>query len=58
MTGTVTIQGDGQGILNLDSKFSLKLSDFGIAVPVFAGITVADQVQIEIISKPHLNKAN
>ena len=58
VTGTVSIQGDGQGTLNLDSKFSLKLSDFGIAVPVFAGITVADQVQIQIISKPHFSKSN
>lgn len=32
--------------INLEVTFALKLSSFGISIPTFAGITVADEVQV------------
>jgi len=37
--------------VNAVSKFKVKLSDFAIAVPKYAGITVADEVQITTETK-------
>ena len=31
-----------------DAQFETQISDYGIAVPSFAGITIADKVQIEV----------
>lgn len=36
------------GRLKLDTEFNLKISDFGISSPGFAGITMADEVKIEV----------
>lgn len=52
VNGSYSLRGDGHGTLKLDSKFGIKLSDFGIAIPTFSGITIADQVQIHIASSP------
>lgn len=54
IVGTVTLKGDGVNALALDSKFSLKLSDFGIEIPSYAGVTIADDVQVNVVSTPHI----
>jgi polyisoprenoid-binding protein YceI len=36
------------GLLKAVSSFQIKISDFGIAIPSFSGMTVADQIQIKI----------
>jgi polyisoprenoid-binding protein YceI len=43
--GEFTLKPAGEGFA-VNAKFPLKLSDFSIVVPSFAGITVADQVEI------------
>ncbi|MBP7843306.1 MAG: YceI family protein [Proteobacteria bacterium] len=35
----------------LNAKFSLKLTDYGIEIPSFAGITVADEVKLEVATQ-------
>ncbi len=40
------VQNDG--LINLRSKFSLKMSDFGIEPPVLLFLTVRDQVDIDV----------
>ena len=37
-----------EGPLRVQSSFALKLTDFGIDIPKFAGITVAEDVTIEV----------
>lgn len=39
-------------IQNIDASFSTKLSDFGIQIPAFAGVTVAEEIQIHAELKP------
>jgi polyisoprenoid-binding protein YceI len=46
--GTMTLKHDGDSSASVDAAFSLKLTDFGIQIPSFAGITIADQVEIKI----------
>lgn len=38
--------------LKMSAGFQMKLSDFGISVPSFAGITVADRVEVTATSSP------
>jgi polyisoprenoid-binding protein YceI len=35
-------------------QFTLTLSDYGITIPSFAGITIADQVSVTILSTPQI----
>ncbi|MBS1962268.1 MAG: YceI family protein [Bdellovibrionales bacterium] len=37
--------------LKVSTDFSLKLSDYGIAIPTFANITVADEVKVHVDSE-------
>ena len=50
VTGTAHVESDGQTILKVVAEFALKLNDYGVAVPSFAGITVADDVQVTVES--------
>jgi polyisoprenoid-binding protein YceI len=34
--------------MEIESAFDLKLSDFGIAIPEYAGVTVADTVKVDV----------
>ena len=45
--GSVSLSRDA-GAIRGDAKFEVKISDYKIAVPSFAGITVAENVQIEV----------
>ncbi len=48
---------DSNGELKTTSSFQIKISDYGIQIPSFSGLTVADQIQIKIemkVSKNHL----
>lgn len=45
--GSVSLSRDASAIRG-DAKFEVKISDYKIAVPSFAGITVAENVQIEV----------
>lgn len=49
--GEFTLKNSKEG-LSLNAGFPLKLSDFGITVPSFAGITVADQVEVNAALRP------
>jgi polyisoprenoid-binding protein YceI len=48
--GTATIKRDGTN-LEIESEFEIKITDFKIKVPEYMGITVADEVQIQVHSK-------
>lgn len=50
VTGMTSIS-MSEGKLKMASQFSLKISDYGIQIPQFAGITVADEVRIEVNSE-------
>lgn len=39
-------------IQSIDANFSVKLSDFGIQIPTFAGVTVAEDVKVKVAMKP------
>lgn len=47
VSGTVSVSpSSGKSIV--EARFELKLTDFGIELPTFAGITVADMVQLQV----------
>ncbi len=46
---------DSSGELKTTSSFQIKISDFGIQIPSFSGLTVADQIQIKIEMKVSKN---
>jgi polyisoprenoid-binding protein YceI len=48
VTGTAHIEGDGTKTIAANAEFSLKLGDYGVQIPTFAGITIADEVQVSI----------
>lgn len=50
VTGTAKIEQSGK-TMTVHAEFAVKISDYAIAVPVFAGITVADDVSLVIDSK-------
>lgn len=56
INGTVDLKWDGASTIDLNSQFSIKLTDFGIQIPTFSGITIADEVQITVISQPKIVK--
>ncbi len=49
--GTLEGSKSEKGGENLNAKFSLKLTDYGIEIPSFAGITVADEVKLEVVTQ-------
>jgi len=48
ITGTFESKGKNQGKEAIVAKFDIKLSDFGVEIPSFAGITVANNVDIAV----------
>lgn len=48
--GTATVKRDGNQ-LQIESGFVIKITDFKIEVPSYMGITVADEVQVQVHSK-------
>jgi len=56
ISGIADLKRLSSGELDLDSKFSLKLSDYGISIPKWAGITIADEVEIQVVSKAKAGK--
>lgn len=48
--GTVELLRDETGQFRFQASFALQLSQFGINVPSFAGVTVADEVQVTAIN--------
>ncbi len=45
--GTATVVRDGPGV-KVDAKFGMKITQYPIAVPKYLGITVAEDVQLEV----------
>lgn len=39
-------------IQNFSASFAIKISDFGMKIPSFAGVTVAEDVQVKVTMKP------
>lgn len=46
--GTIRAEKSGDQSVHSTAQFKIHLSDFAVAIPVFAGITVADEVEIEV----------
>jgi polyisoprenoid-binding protein YceI len=55
VTGTADVQWDGKDAIAMTALFSIKLTQFGITIPSFSGITIADQVEITVTSKPTID---
>jgi polyisoprenoid-binding protein YceI len=53
--GTVDLKTTAPGILQTGASFALKLSDYGINIPKYAGITIADDVQITVNSAAQIH---
>jgi polyisoprenoid-binding protein YceI len=49
--GTAHVK-SSSGALEVTANFSIKLDDFGVDIPKYLGITVANDVKIEVSSKP------
>jgi polyisoprenoid-binding protein YceI len=47
VSGTAKIEKTGDKVI-LSAQFGLKVSDYGIVIPSFAGITMADEVQVTV----------
>ena len=47
VTGTVSLDRDGANVTG-NAKFDLKIPDYGITLPSFAGITVAENVNVDV----------
>lgn len=56
VSGTATLKQNGDK-LSVDAQFGLKLSDYQINIPVFAGITVADEVQVSVSEAAPIKEA-
>lgn len=41
--------------LTLHAQFAIKIADYGISIPTFAGITMADDVQVDVEGAGNLN---
>lgn len=54
VSGTFDLTGSGVSP-SIAAKFALKLSDYGITIPSFAGITIADDVNVSVVSNPHIS---
>lgn len=47
ISGSLKVSGDSHAA-KVEAQFKLKLADYGIAVPSFAGITVANEVEVSV----------
>jgi len=47
VSGTFSASKNGSGI-GVDAKFTTKITDFGIEIPKYLGITVADEVNMQV----------
>ena len=56
VNGTSKIERNGSSI-SVNAEFGIKLSDFGIGIPSFAGITVAETVDVLVEFKGPLEKS-
>jgi polyisoprenoid-binding protein YceI len=54
VTGTAHIERHGASS-SVHAEFAVKITDYAINVPVFAGITVADDVSLEVDAKAPVN---
>lgn len=55
VAGTVDLKATNPGTLQTNANFSLRLTDFGIDVPKYMGITVADDVQVMVMTSAQLH---
>lgn len=55
VTGIVDLKG-GSGKIDMVASFETPISDYGIDIPKFAGITVADKVQVKVTSSSPIAK--
>lgn len=46
--GTISVEKTSDSNVSSRGQFKIRLSDFAVAIPVFAGITVADEVEIQV----------
>jgi polyisoprenoid-binding protein YceI len=56
VSGTADVQWDGKEAITMTALFSIKLTQFAITIPSFSGITIADEVQLTVTSKPQIAK--
>jgi polyisoprenoid-binding protein YceI len=54
VSGTFDLSGPGNAP-KIAAKFSVKLSDYGVTIPSFAGVTIADEVTISVLSNPRVS---
>jgi polyisoprenoid-binding protein YceI len=54
VTGTAKLESKADKQVSLNAQFGLKIADYGIKEPSFAGVKMADDVQIEVqgVAKP------
>ena len=50
VAGTAKVSDDG-GVKRFEAEWTIKLSDYNVTIPTFAGISVADQVEIRAEAK-------
>lgn len=55
VSGIAKIDGDSQQ-LKIAANFGIKMSDYGIEVPSFAGITIDDAVDVSVAGKANMSK--
>lgn len=48
VSGTFSTRKTGSGELSAEAKFDIKITDFAIDIPSYAGITIADQVNVTV----------
>lgn len=46
VSGTFSLASNGSSALTAEAKFEIQLSDFGVKIPTYAGITVANNVEV------------
>ena len=57
VAGTAQIQADGSKV-SIAAHFSLKVSDYGIKIPSFAGITMTDEVAVSVTDSAPIEKGS
>ena len=54
VSGTVDLKTASPGALQTNASFALRLTDFGIEIPKYFGITIADDVQVTVSALAHV----
>ncbi len=54
--GKLSFKGTKKNINTVKADFNIKISDFGIAIPSFKGVTVAEDVKISVTSLIQVNE--